>query len=118
MAKESEKGTVVRRIKASSADSSAARTDEKVAKKKVSTKGKIKKTVADDGKKPFFLLRPIFAIGRYFRNSWRELRQVRWTTRRATWALTLAVILFCLFFAALIMLFDWLFNWTMQEVIL
>jgi len=113
MVKESEKGTVVRRIKASGADSSAARTDEKVAKK-VATK----KKPTPSGKKPFFLLRPIFAIGRYFRDAWRELRQVHWTNRRATWALTLAVIAFCAFFVVLIMLADWLFNWIMQEVIL
>jgi preprotein translocase SecE subunit len=130
MAKDSSGKTVVRRVKASSTDSSAARTDEaEVVKKKVTAGTKTpKKTVTKvakptkkatkSDKKPFFLLRPIFAIGRYFRDSWRELRQVRWTNRRATWALTLAVIIFCLFFAALIMLFDWIFNWTIQEVIL
>jgi preprotein translocase SecE subunit len=136
MAKENSKGTVVRRIKASGGNSSAARTDEaKVVKKSASkspskaSKNPIRQTVTKksaskskkssaERKQHFFLFRPIFAIGRYFRNSWRELRQVRWTNRRATWALTLAVILFCLFFAALIMLVDWIFNWTIQEVIL
>jgi preprotein translocase SecE subunit len=133
MAKDTSKGTVVRRIKASSAGSSAARTEEpaeaEVVKKKSTAPSKktakkpvtkpVKKTKKASGdKKPFVLLRPIFAIGRYFRNSWRELRQVRWTNRRATWALTLAVILFCLLFAGLIMLVDWIFNWTIQEVVL
>ena len=115
MAKDNDKGTVVRRVKASSAGSSAARTDEQRAKKKVA---KPTKTTIKNDKETFFLLRPIFAIGRYFRNSWRELRQVRWTNRRSTWALTLAVIVFCLFFAGLIMLVDWIFNWTIREVIL
>ncbi|MCL2280418.1 preprotein translocase subunit SecE [Candidatus Saccharibacteria bacterium] len=111
MAKDNPKGTVVRRVKASSADSSAARTEEKAKKK-------IKKSDRTNKPAPFFLLRPIFAIGRYFRDSWRELRQVRWTNRRATWGLTLAVLAFCIFFAVLIMLSDWLFNWVMREVIL
>jgi len=64
------------------------------------------------------LFRPFCAVGRYFRDSWRELRQVRWTNRRATWALTLAVILFSAFFAIFVLLFDWLFQWIVKEVIL
>jgi preprotein translocase SecE subunit len=125
MAKASEKGTVVRRVKASGTDSSAARTDEKVTKNKATTVAqkkvtpvKTKKPAATKKSTPFFLLRPVFAVGRYFRNSWRELRQVRWPNRRATWKLTLAVVLFCVFFASVIMLFDWIFNWVIQEVVL
>jgi preprotein translocase SecE subunit len=126
MAKDNSGKTVVRRVKASSEGSSAARTEEPAVVKKVSNakstkttaKKPVKSTSLSSGKKPFFLLRPIFATGRYFRDSWRELRQVRWTNRRATWGLTLAVIIFCLFFAGLIMLFDWIFNWVIQEVIL
>jgi preprotein translocase SecE subunit len=118
--------TVVKRIKASGAGSSAARTEEaQIVKKKVATDAPSKKTVQKiakkvdkPAKKSFFLFRPIFAVGRYFRDSWRELRQVRWTNRRATWGLTLAVILFCIFFAALIMLCDWIVSWVTQEVIL
>jgi preprotein translocase SecE subunit len=135
MAKDNPGKTVVRRVKVSSAGSSAsASADDREVVKKVATAKSSKKTTAKSVEKvtrpvkstkqatnsqpTFFLLRPIFAIGRYFRDSWRELRQVRWTNRRATWALTLAVIIFCLFFAALIMLFDWIFNWVIQEVIL
>ncbi|MCL2174155.1 preprotein translocase subunit SecE [Candidatus Saccharibacteria bacterium] len=109
-----DKGTVVRRITAPSTESSAARTDEKVVEKVATKKGKR----AAGKSAPFVLFRPIFAIGRYFRDSWRELRQVQWTNRRATWALTLAVLAFCAFFVALIILVDWLFNWVIQEVIL
>lgn len=46
-------------------------------------------------------------IGRYFKGSWTELRQVRWPDRRSTWGLTIAVILFTLFFVALIILLDY-----------
>lgn len=126
MAKDSSGKTVVRRVKASeSGDSSAARTDEikkptrKVAtKKSTEVKSAPKKVAKTANKKPISVLRPFFAIGRYFRDSWRELKQVSWPNRRATWALTLAVILFSLFFAAIIMLFDWIFNYVIQEVIL
>jgi len=121
MAKDNSKGTVVRRVKASSDDSSApARADEKASSKgkRIAETKKPSARTNRDTKQTFFLLRPIFAIGRYFRYSWRELRQVRWTNRRATWVLTLAVIVFCIFFAALIMLVDWIFNWVVQGVIL
>ena len=132
----SSNGTVVRRVKAGGAgsDSSAARTDDK-AIRKVSASVEPTKKAKDDksaakisrsktnirrklGKRSFFLFRPFFAIGRYFRDSWYELRQVQWTNRRATWALTLAVILFSAFFALFILLFDNIFQWLVQEVIL
>ncbi len=117
--------TVVRRVKASGSKStSAAKADSKQVVRKTTAgatqaKSPAKKTIKSQPKKPTFILfRPFVALGRYFRDSWRELRQVRWTNRRATWALTLAVILFSLFFAVFIMLFDWLFNYLIQEVIL
>ena len=129
MAKDKTSGTVVQRVRAADADSAVARTDEPAAKqaKAVAVKPKIPKTMskAKPAKRVnaahrqiFVLWRPLFAIGRYFRDSWRELRQIRWTNRRATWTLTLAVLLFCAFFAIIVMLFDWIFNWVIQEVIL
>jgi preprotein translocase SecE subunit len=39
---------------------------------------------------------------KYFVNSWRELRQVHWPTRRETWRLTLAVFIFSVIFGALV----------------
>lgn len=136
MAKESGK-TVVRRVKAAdNAESVSKKTDQNttksaktsgpknkavssvkpaVAKKTAPTKAK---PVADSDAKPFVLFRPIFATGRYFRDSWRELRQVRWTNRRSTWAMTLAVLLFSLFFVLFILLCDWIFNFVIEEVIL
>lgn len=54
----------------------------------------------------------------YFEGAWRELRQVRWPDRRASWSLTLAVILFSLFFAGIILGLDYLFNELFRKVIL
>jgi preprotein translocase SecE subunit len=54
-----------------------------------------------------FRLRPVRFVGRilgrilwpkYFRNSWKELRQVTWPTRRETWKLTFAVLIFAILF--------------------
>jgi preprotein translocase subunit SecE len=64
-------------------------------------------------KLPKFISKPLgiikkgfLAIGRYFKYSWIELRQVRWPNRKATWSLTLAVLLFTAFFFILIVLLD------------
>lgn len=70
---------------------------------------------------PAFLripLTPFLAFGRYVKGSWDELRQVKWPTRKATWALTLAVILFTLFFALVITSLDAGFKKLFEEVIL
>ena len=60
------------------------------------------------------ILTPLIAIGRYFKESWNELKQVRWPNRRSTWAMMFAVLLFSGFFVALIKVldigFDELFN--------
>lgn len=58
------------------------------------------------------------AIGGYFKGAWVELRQVRWPNRKATWGLTLAVIIFSLFFAAVIVALDFAFNYLFKEVLL
>jgi preprotein translocase SecE subunit len=59
----------------------------------------------------------LFRIGGYFKGAWFELREVRWPTRRATWGLTLAVIVFSAFFVVLILLLDFLFK-SLFELIL
>lgn len=57
--------------------------------------------------KPF----KIFVIlGRYFKDSWVELKMVRWPDRKATWGLTVAVIIFSGFFVVLIVLLDFGFD--------
>ncbi|UTX51004.1 preprotein translocase subunit SecE [Candidatus Saccharibacteria bacterium TM7i] len=56
-------------------------------------------------------------IGRYFKGSWVELKQVRWPTRKATWSLTVAVVIFSGFFVGLIMLLDLGFNALFELII-
>ena len=75
-------------------------------------KAKKSKTVATESKGNIFV-----RIGRYFKGAWTELRLVRWPTRKATWGLTIAVILFSAFFVALILLLDALFKWVFELII-
>jgi len=62
-------------------------------------------------------VKTLFAIGGYFRGAWQELRLVRWPTRKATWGLTLAVILFSAFFVVLILLLDLLFKYLFELIL-
>lgn len=57
-------------------------------------------------------------IGGYFKGSWEELRYTRWPTRKATWSLTLAVILFTAFIMLFIIGVDYVFNLLFKELIL
>ena len=63
------------------------------------------------------LFKPFIATGRYFKLSWMELRQVRWPNRRTTWKLTATVIVYCVLFAAVIMLLDMLFQFIFNKAL-
>ncbi len=58
----------------------------------------------------FLLARPFVALGRYLRDSWREIRMVRWPNRKATWKMTLSVLVYCLIFIVFIVLVDSFFT--------
>lgn len=88
-------------------------TDDTPKKAKKPTKAVKAKVVSESTEK-----KNVFArIGGYFTGAWYELRQVRWPNRRATWALTLAVILFSIFFVLLIVLLDTFFKWIFELII-
>ena len=82
------------------------RKEAKVAEKAISNK--------TNEKKPFILIRPFVYLWRYLRDSWRELRQVRWPNRKMTWKMVIAVLvytaLFVTFISVLDLFFTWLFN--------
>ena len=84
-----------------------AKTKAKAAKAKIKAKAN---TPEKPLKQVFILARPFVALGRYLRNSWRELRQVRWPNRKATWKMTLAALVYCAIFIVFIMLLDALFT--------
>jgi preprotein translocase SecE subunit len=64
-----------------------------------------------------WLTKALFGIGRYFKGAWIELKQVRWPTRKATWGLTIAVILFSIFFIVVILLLDAFFKFIFELMI-
>lgn len=68
--------------------------------------------------KPFkFIAFPFIVFGKYLMASWRELKLVRWPTRKETWKLTGAVIAFTLAFTVTILLLDAFFNWIFTTII-
>ncbi len=79
---------------------------------KVNKTAKSEKPAKVEGKQNLFV-----RIGHYFKGAWVELRQVRWPTRKATWSLTLAVILFSAFFVVMILLLDALFKYVFELII-
>ncbi len=64
------------------------------------------------------LLSPVTGPIGYVKGSWQELRQVRWPNRKATWSLTLAVIVFTMFFVVVILILDAAFQYLFKEVLL
>ena len=85
------------------------------APKKVTKKAPKTVKVRKETTNPF--LKTLFAIGGYFKGAWIELRLVRWPTRRATWGLTFAVILFSAFFVVIILLLDILFKFLFEIIL-
>ena len=106
----------VTRIKAT--DTASAKSTP-VAKAIKSLKKPVKKTkTVKEVKEPTnWFTKALFGIGRYVKGAWVELKQVRWPTRNATWGLTLAVILFSVFFVVLILLLDAFFNYIFELII-
>jgi preprotein translocase SecE subunit len=73
--------------------------------------------IASEKREIYPLLKPFVMLGGYFKGAWAELREVRWPTRKATWSLTGAVLLFSAFFVVLILLLDALFKFLFEIII-
>lgn len=68
--------------------------------------------------KPLWVIfAPFRAIGRYFRDSFRELRQVRWPNRKNTWKITFSVILYVVVIVIFIMLLDALLKFLSDKLL-
>jgi len=83
-------------------------------------KAKAKSQKAERQPAPAWLLtlgKPFFAIGRYVAGAGEELKQTRWPNRKATWGLTIAVILFSAFFATIILLADQGFQQLLELIL-
>ena len=92
--------------------------DKKTEKSKRVEEKKATKSAKKTGeKKTFILFRPFVAFGHYLRDSWREIRQVRWPNRKATWKMVLAVLVYTALFIILISLLDLFFTWFFSLIL-
>lgn len=112
----------VKKVKVGNNGSLAKNQPKKAAKaQKADTAKKLAKSEKSENKskekKPFILIRPLVYLGRYIKNSWAEIRLVRWPTRKATWKLVLAIFIYTGLFIAIIMLLDAFFTWLFSIVI-
>lgn len=98
-----------------------AKLDQKAAKSAAKAKKSKKSDKKNREEKPlkevFILARPFVALGRYIRDSWREIRRVRWPNRKATWKMTGAVLTYCIAFMVFIVLLDSFFTWLFSLII-
>ncbi|MDO4889276.1 MAG: preprotein translocase subunit SecE [Candidatus Saccharibacteria bacterium] len=93
----------------------AAEKERKSVKKAEKRKEKIEDREAQGGKKGIGHV--LTAPFRYLRDSWREIRQVRWPNRKATWKMVLAIFVYSALFIALIMLLDVFFTWLFNLIL-
>ena len=94
--------------------------DKKTTKAKQKELKKAEKAIGDakkSRKKPFILFRPFVALWMYLRDSWRELRQVRWPNAKATWKMVLAVLVYTALFVVVIFLLDLFFSWLFNLIL-
>ena len=105
-------------IKAKNSENKKARAKvDAEAKKAAKAEKKAAKKAAKEGKKVFILFRPFVAIGRYIKESFQEVRQVRWPDRKSTWKMTISVVLYVLLVAAIIMLLDAFFTFIFSQLL-
>ena len=105
-------------VKAKNSENKKVRAKEAAAAKKAAkAEKKAAKKAAKEGKKTFILFRPFVAVGRYIRDSFREVRQVRWPDRKSTWKMTLSVVFYVLLIAAVIMLLDAFFTFIFNQLL-
>lgn len=112
MAKSKASDTKVTRISASDSSSKSTSAKTKTKAKVAAKKMAATKNVVADSKKG-----PLGAFFGYFSGAWRELKQVHWPTRRATWDLTIAVIAFSGFFVIFILLLDVAFKYLFEQLL-
>lgn len=111
MADKSKADAKITRIKATDSTPKAKKAD-KPTKTVKATESKTATAEPVEAKRNVFV-----RIGGYFKGAWLELKQVRWPSRKATWGLTLAVLIFSAFFVAFILLLDGLFQYVFQLII-
>jgi preprotein translocase SecE subunit len=91
-------------------------------KKSEATKKQPKKRLGNAARaaaKPLKVFRVFgFIVPSYFKNSWRELKEVTWPSRKETWKLTLAVFMFAIIFGLIITVADYGLDKVFKKVLL
>ena len=64
------------------------------------------------------LPKPIKKIGNYFKNSFQELKQVKWPSRKLSINYTFSVIIFSVLFSLILTGLDWIFSELVKKVLL
>lgn len=105
--KDNSEQTTVTRVKAKD-DSKSAKTKPKTAEQK-----KVIKSTADSEANSSLFRKFI----NYFKGAWFELKQVRWPTRRATWGMTAALLIFTGLFVGFIVLIDLLWEYLFKLIL-
>jgi preprotein translocase SecE subunit len=70
------------------------------------------------GKFKAFRIIGLILVPPYFRNSWRELRQVTWLKPKESFRLTYAVLAFAIVFGVVVALLDYVLDKLFKEVLL
>ena len=70
------------------------------------------------GRFKVFRIIGLILVPPYFRNSWKELRQVTWPTGKETRQLTLAVLMFSIVFGVLVTAVDYGFDKLFKRILL
>ena len=107
----------ITRIKASDSQPKDKAKKQDAEAEEVTRKAKKERKVPAVLKPLWWLLTPFRALGRYIKESFAEIRQVRWPSRKETWKMTLSVILYVILISAFIMLLDLLFTKVFNAVL-
>lgn len=114
MAKAVKKSSKLTRIKAQAStkakNSLLARAEKKVNKTSDQAKRQAKQEQPAKAKKNKGLIA-------YIKGSFREIRLVKWPGRKETWSMTLAVLIYGIIIAAVVLLLDNLYNWSFKLLI-
>ena len=67
---------------------------------------------------PFrWIAKPFVALAKYIHESWLEIRQVSWPTRKATWKMTGAVLIYAAIFIVILVVLDMLFKFIFDNLL-
>ena len=90
---------------------------EKAAKKAKKSAEKAEKKVPAILLPLYWITAPFRALGRYIKNSFIEMRQVRWPDRKSSWKMTFSIIIYVVLIAGFIMLLDALFTFVFNKLL-